>query len=104
MPKQKKLRLSDLKVSSFITSQESKNVKGMTMLATNCADTDCASVYVYHLCEAPIEPTQVGCPVKVTRNVTCPASCYGSCNNCGGSGAEYSGTNDPTVLCAACTC
>jgi len=82
MPLKKRLTLGTLTVKSFITSEESRKVKGMTMLATLCADTDCASIQPRNLCEAPIEYTQACTPTCATNCgtcVTCGVSCNGSC-------------------------
>lgn len=102
MPKKRKLRLSDLKVSSFITSQESKNVKGMTMLNTDCMDTDCNSVN--HMNDCPCPPETDLCPFVPTMAAscrTCNYSCNGTCNSCycGGGTLENPGTGDPREDC-----
>lgn len=102
MPKKKKLKLENLKVTSFITDEESRNIKGMTYLNTNCADTDCASVQPIHLCEQPIEPTQGCTPGSGATCDTCVScvTCYSACT-CGAP-CTYSATA-VDQLCFECT-
>ncbi len=69
MVKKKKLRLENLKVTSFITSEETKNVRGMlnvlTVAATNCVGNTC------------IFP----CTDNCTETCYCP-ELTGTCNSC----------------------
>jgi hypothetical protein len=77
MPKKKKLKLGTLEVSSFITAEESRNIKGMTYFMTDCADTDCESVEPNNLC-AVIGTMYCDTPNCETNNY----SCNGTCNSC----------------------
>jgi hypothetical protein len=71
MPKQKRLKLESLKVTSFLTSEEARNIKGMTDPDTNCADTDCGSINPMNDCwDLETYNNTCGCPV--TGNYTCP--------------------------------
>lgn len=81
----KKLKLADLKVASFITSEESRNVKGMTVARTDCFDTVCLSQIDLNLCPAT-DPQTEGCTATCQSNCTCATcrtcaySCDGTCN------------------------
>ena len=101
MMKRKKLKLENLKVISFLTSEESRNVRGMTELNTNCVDTDCQSINPMNDCwdtALDCDPTN-SC---VTCNNTCANTCLTCSCGCGTTTNAY--TTDPTLDCDDNTC
>lgn len=63
MPKQKKLKLNDLKVNSFVTvsmsKDEARNVKGGMVTITDCCTmpTGCTDCTICYPCVPSMEPT-----------------------------------------------
>jgi len=79
MSNKKKLKLENIKVKSFITSEEAGKVQGGLSAETNCIADSCINT-----CDAI--PCTVIDPVSATCDATCPdtcgASCGGTCFTC----------------------
>ncbi len=77
MTKKRKLKLEDLKVTSFVTDAEGQNAKGgtgLTVLGEACCVIDSTP-------EATCTTPQV--TMEASCNGTCDASCNGTCNDSG---------------------
>lgn len=77
MPKKKKLQLANLKVTSFVTAEESRQLRGMTAAQTNCKVEECLSLIGHPICNP--DPGTGTCNTCNTC-VTCVNSCNGTCN------------------------
>lgn len=76
MPKKKKLKLEDLKVTSFITGEESKSAKGGAASdATNCF----ANPFCFESGTCPDDTTAT--TVGTTGDTTIPSTIIESCAN-----------------------
>lgn len=80
----KKLKLSDLKVQSFVTSLENDEKKkvqgGATLPISNCAEDTCLECETNYSCDCP---TNYTCYTNCGTCGSC-APCSGTCNtDCG---------------------
>lgn len=76
MPNKKKLKLANLTVTSFITSEESNNVKGRDA----SAETNCIAETCIYPCTG--EPLTITCPPRTnTCNTRC-GTCFTNCGTC----------------------
>jgi hypothetical protein len=77
MPKKKHIKLKDIKVKSFITSEHAQMVMAGESQETNCDEMNCDDYSIpcslNVTCAQSCDPT---CPF------TCVQTCYGTCQSC----------------------
>lgn len=98
MPTKKKLKLENLKVTSFLTSEESKKVKGQIVPVTKT----CPNSLIPDTVDTQTCNTDCGscgtCATDCGTCETCGASCNGTC----GEPCYYSATSPNPPFCYHC--